>query len=88
MKWGSLLSYCLWQVLIVIILGFAAHTVSLTATELCHGIKATKDSRQMNALTVPVNVCLEKQGEEGMATHSRILAGESHGKRSLAGYSP
>ena len=61
MKWGSLLSYCLWQVLIVIILGFAAHTVSLTATELCHGMKATKDSRQMNALTVPVNVCLEKQ---------------------------
>ena len=25
--------------------------------------------------------------EEGMATHSRIL-GESHGQRSLAGYSP
>jgi len=23
-----------------------------------------------------------------MATHSRILAGKSHGKRSLAGYSP
>ena len=26
--------------------------------------------------------------EEGMATHSSILAGESHGQRSLAGYSP
>ena len=26
--------------------------------------------------------------EEGMATHSCILAGESHGQRSLAGYSP
>ena len=25
--------------------------------------------------------------EEGMAIHSRILAGESHGQRSLAGYS-
>ena len=26
--------------------------------------------------------------EEGMVTHSGILAGESHGQRSLAGYSP
>ena len=26
--------------------------------------------------------------EEGMATHSSILAGESHGQRSLVGYSP
>ena len=26
--------------------------------------------------------------EEGMVTHSSILAGESHGHRSLAGYSP
>ena len=26
--------------------------------------------------------------EEGMATHSSILAGESHGQRSLAVYSP
>ena len=26
--------------------------------------------------------------EEGMATHSSILAWESHGQRSLAGYSP
>ena len=26
--------------------------------------------------------------EKGMATHSSILAGESHGQRSLAGYSP
>ena len=26
--------------------------------------------------------------EKEMATHSRILAGESHGQRSLAGYSP
>ena len=26
--------------------------------------------------------------EEEMATHSRILAGESHGQRSLLGYSP
>ena len=26
--------------------------------------------------------------EEGMATHSCILAGESHGQRSLEGYSP
>ena len=25
---------------------------------------------------------------EGMETHSSILAGESHGQRSLAGYSP
>ena len=26
--------------------------------------------------------------EEGTATHSSILPGESHGQRSLAGYSP
>ena len=26
--------------------------------------------------------------EEDMATHSKILAGESHGQRSLVGYSP
>ena len=26
--------------------------------------------------------------EEGMATHSSILPGESHGQRSLEGYSP
>ena len=26
--------------------------------------------------------------EEGLATHSSILAGQSHGQRSLAGYSP
>ena len=26
--------------------------------------------------------------EEGMATHSSILAGESHGQRSLEGYTP
>ena len=26
--------------------------------------------------------------EKEMATHSRILAGKSHGPRSLAGYSP
>ena len=26
--------------------------------------------------------------EEEMATHSSVLAGESHGRRSLAGYSP
>ena len=26
--------------------------------------------------------------EEGMATHSSILAGESHGQRSLAGHGP
>ena len=26
--------------------------------------------------------------EKGMATHSRILPGESHGQRSLVGFSP
>ena len=26
--------------------------------------------------------------EESMATHSSVLAGKSHGQRSLAGYSP
>ena len=31
---------------------------------------------------------LEDPLEKEMATHSSILAGESHGQRSLAGYSP
>ena len=31
---------------------------------------------------------LEGPLEEGRATHSGILAGESHGQRSLVGYSP
>ena len=31
---------------------------------------------------------LEDPLEEGMATHSVVLPGESHGLRSLAGYSP
>ena len=31
---------------------------------------------------------LGRSPEEGMATHSSILAGKSHGERSLAGYSP
>ena len=30
----------------------------------------------------------EEPLEEGMATHSSFLPGESHGQRSLAGYSP
>ena len=30
----------------------------------------------------------EDSQEEGMATHSIILSAESHGQRSLAGYSP
>ena len=31
---------------------------------------------------------LEDPLEEGMATHSNILAWRTHGQRSLAGYSP
>ena len=31
---------------------------------------------------------LEDPLEEGMATHSSILPGESHGQKSLVGYSP
>ena len=31
---------------------------------------------------------LEYPLEKGMATHSSILTGESHGQRSLVGYSP
>ena len=30
----------------------------------------------------------EDPAEEGAATHSSFLSGESHGQRSLAGYSP
>ena len=34
------------------------------------------------------NLGLEVSLEEEMATHSSMLAGKSHGQRSLAGYSP
>ena len=34
------------------------------------------------------SLCQEDPLEEGMATHSSILAGESHGQRSLVGCSP
>ena len=33
-------------------------------------------------------LCQENLLEKEMATHSSILAGKSHGQRSLAGYSP
>ena len=34
------------------------------------------------------SLCGEPTLEEGMATHSSILPGESHGPKSLASYSP
>ena len=34
------------------------------------------------------SLCREATLEEGMATHSSILPGESHGPKSLASYSP
>ena len=33
-------------------------------------------------------LCREEPLEEGLATHSRILPGESHGQKSLVGCSP
>ena len=52
-------------------------------TRLCSACPKSFPALGWNALG-PVLVFLEK----GMATHSRVLAGEPHGQRSLAGYSP
>ena len=37
--------------------------------------------------TLAQSLCWEDLLEEGMASHSSILAWKSHGQRSLAGYS-
>ena len=47
-------------------------------------IKNLPAMREMQVLSL----AQEDPLEEGIATHSRILARESHGQRSLAGYSP
>ena len=52
-------------------------------TRLCSGRPKSFPALGWNVLGT-VLVILEK----GMATHSRVLAGEPHGQRSLAGYSP
>ena len=38
--------------------------------------------------TVKRNYFMQRRNEKGMATHSIFLPGESHGQRSLEGYSP
>ena len=46
--------------------------------------------KNLPALLQPQVLSLSREDplEEEMATHSSILAGEIHGQRSLAGYSP
>ena len=45
---------------------------------------SARDVRDMGSIFP----CWEDALEEGMATPSRFLPGESHGQRSLVGYSP
>ena len=50
-------------------------------------------AQMVKNLSVMQETCVQPLGwedplEKGMSTHSSVLAGESHGQRSLAGYSP
>ena len=50
-------------------------------------------AQMVKNLSVMQETCVQPLGwedplEKGMSTHSSILAGESHGQRSLAGSSP
>ena len=49
-------------------------------------VKNLPAMRELQKTQVP-SLSWEDHLEEGTATHSSILAGESHGQRSLAGYS-
>ena len=60
---------------------------------LCHDLWASLVSQMVkNPLTMQVtwlqSLGWEDPLEEGMANHSSILVKESHGQRSLGGYSP
>ena len=48
------------------------------------------DDKESNAVreTWVQSLCWEDPLEKAMATHSIFLPGESHGQKSLAGYSP
>ena len=54
------------------------------------GFPGGSDSKESacNSVDLSLILGLEDPLEEGMATHSSILAGEAHGQRSQAGYSP
>ena len=50
-------------------------------------------AQMVKNLSVMQETCVQPLGwedplEKGMSTHSSVLAGESHGPRSLVGYSP
>ena len=47
-------------------------------------LSAMQETQDMQVLSLGQEDSLE----EGLATHSSSLSGESHGQRSLAGYSP
>ena len=57
------------------------------STLLTHWNRATQATNIM-ATNIILSQLLSLDVEESRATHSSILAGESHGQRSLAGYSP
>ena len=48
----------------------------------------TQTVKNMSQETQVQSLGQEDSLEKGMATHSVFLPGESHGQRSLAGYSP
>ena len=56
-------------------------------------LQASLVAQMVKNLPAVLETCVWSLGkddplEEGVATHSSILAGESYGQRSLAGYSP
>ena len=59
----------------------------------CMGFPSGSAVKNLPAMQEPEETWLRSLGqkdplEEGMATHPVFLPGESHGQRSLAGYSP
>ena len=59
----------------------------MSASLMVQGVKNPPAIRETQEMWVQ-SVGWEDRLEEEMASHSSILAGKSHGKRSLAGYSP
>ena len=56
----------------------------MQVAQLVKNLPAMQEMQEMSIQSLG----LEDPLEESMATHSSILAGESHGQRSLVGYSP
>ena len=69
-------------------LGHSLRRMSLREREvMVLGVKDPPPAQEVEEARVP-SLGREDPLEEGMATHSSILPGESHGQRSLAGYGP